>query len=253
MANLVQRSLDVRVRIVDRARKQAGLQLAQRLQIVIARSNSTIQRLGNAGSLQRTLQDERVRVFAVGPRHSEPAKKARTVIRATATKLEQPDLEDEAVIRILDGTAFQDALKASEDFVDQLARLLTKALDEERAALLPDGIEEPLPQIPGAARTLTRMTNHKQRLTSVPSAGSLSDQDLEMILKGRSERATAAAEWPTLYSELIEQMEQQHPEVQAFLRAVASQNGAQLELLTDKVRSHLKENEILDCYRINSY
>jgi hypothetical protein len=252
MASLVERAQDVRVRLVDRDRKKAGQQLAQRLTTTIKRSTTTAQRLDNALSLARTLRAENVGVPSIDRRTTEPAKKARTSLRSTATKLEPSDLEDEHVLRILDSPAFQDALKASDEIVDRLAGSLAKALEAERTALLPEGVDEPLTEVPGAASILFKLKNSQLKLTTATSltAESLSSDGLQLILQGRTKRADAAREWPALYATLTKQIERQHPEVQAFLRAVAGPDGAGLELLTEEVQSHLEESGTLENYRI---
>jgi hypothetical protein len=136
--------------------------------------------------------------------------------------------------------------------VERLAELMAKALVAERDELLPAGLDDPLPDVPGQAAIAMRLRLHQERLRRDISlnAEQMTPEGIAMVLEDRTARAQAAAYWAEEFPRLLAALERERPDVQEFLRAAATAEGAPISLLTPEVHRRLEQDGHLDEFRI---
>ncbi len=181
------------------------------------------------------------------------AKSARTRLRTTATRLQSPELDEANAIQLLGGRTFQEALGDADAIVGRMAGLIAKTLVSERDATLPSTLDDPLPDVPGYAAVVVRLKNRREQLLRdiTVTAEVLTPAGVADLLERRRARQQAVATWNEEFPKLVEALERERPDVQAFLRAAATPEGARLSLLTADVRSRLEEEQLLDEFRIH--
>ncbi len=251
MTTLEDRAQEVRRRVVDRGRKQAGQQLVQRIVETTARANRSVDRLETALQLKDAMGADGIDVKPLDRRATETGKKARTNLRSTATKLDGSELSDDEALRSLNGRAFQEGLRGGEELVDRLVTLLVQALEAERRSLLTPEVQQPIPDVPGQAAAAAKLSLDRRTLSTPVAlkADDLADSG-RVFLDTRRKLAAAATRWSELYPQLRAALADESPDVRRFLEAAAQEGGAPLDLLTDRVRERLREKELLDEFRI---
>ena len=132
-----------------------------------------------------------------------------------------------------------DALQTADDLARSLLADLNRSVNRKRVAMLPSGIDQPIVIYPGASQALAvGLQNIQSRLRKRVS--DLRADELEQRLRNLiSETEQWAEKLPQLESSLAGQ----HPEVQAFLRAAAIEDGAPWSLITPVVQSWLADAE----------
>lgn len=252
MTLLIERASATHAHLVDRNRKQAGAQLAQRLAAVGARAQRSMERLRVGLSGVDALAALGVSVGGPNAKLVAATKKACTNLRTSATRLEAAELDDAAALKILDGTAFQEGLGTVEKAVEDVAARLARSLEEDRKRLCPPNIGDPIPDVPGLAGVVTRLEIQQQRLRApvTVSADSLTEAGWAWALKERELRVEATAVWAKEYPDLVAALEKESPEFRDFLLAASGVGGAPLKLLTPAVLERLERDNLVDDFRV---
>jgi hypothetical protein len=253
MTTIADRAKALQTMLIDRGHEKAGIQLAQRLTEVAWRSKMDLNRVHVAIEIMDSLRKAGVPLRSVDKRSIDLAKKARTRLRSTATRLEAPELDEPAIIQTLDGPTFQEALRDADGMVERLAALVAKALETERSRVLPKTLDETLPDVPGKVAMVAQLSIKRERMR-VPvsvTAEALTSERAAVLLAEQADYQAAAAYWEETYPILREALERERPEVRAFLRAAATAEGAKLSLLTAEVWRRLEEDGNLDEFRIH--
>jgi hypothetical protein len=131
------------------------------------------------------------------------------------------------------------ALEAAEKFSRYLDSALNRSVEKKRQEILPDGIDKPVVRYPGTsflvAAQLEKLQTQLQRKVENVAPGEL-PQRLQKLVD-------AAASWAAERPRLDEGLDRQHPEVRAFLRQAASEDGAPWSLFTPVVQRWLDDPE----------
>jgi hypothetical protein len=173
------------------------------------------------------------------------ASKAVTNLRAAATRVRDSDQTDDLTGR-LKGSAVQDALKAAENLAKASIQVLRNAAEAERVRLA-DGKDRPITNLPGR-ESLQVQAKRIQATLRQPASGTTADL-LAAIDKWRE----AADGWDDVIRELERAVSELPEEIQAFVEAAASDDGAGWSLVTSTVRDWLDTSDNGDGYRMRKW
>ena len=252
MTTLSERAVAIHSSIVDAGRQQVSVKFSQQLTVVAARSDEAISQLHFAAEMEAAIREAHIPVQSLDKKVPELAKSARRSLKSTATRLEGPDLDEAAAIQLLNGAAFQEALKTAENVVARLANRLTQALESDRSTWIPATLDDPVPDVPGRSLIVGNLGRRQEKLLRglAVAPEDFTAEGVERLLARRADMLESAAYWEEEYPRLLAALGNELPEVQAFLRAAATPEGAPLSLLTPEVRSRLEEDDLLADFRI---
>jgi hypothetical protein len=169
---------------------------------------------------------------------------ARRTLRTAATAIVGAQV-DVIASRVRSNSVNQ-ALEAAEKYSRYLDAALNRSVENKRQEILPDGIDKPIVLYPGGshlvAAQLEKLQTRLQRKVEGIAPGEL-PQRLKLLVD-------AAASWAAERPRLDEGLDRQHPEVRAFLRQAATEDGAPWSLLTPVVQRWLEDPENTDSLRI---
>jgi hypothetical protein len=114
---------------------------------------------------------------------------------------------------------------------------LNKAVDAKRKELLPPDIERVIPNYPGAPIALTTRLEVIQRRLR----GTIQNREPAELVAIVPELHQDVLDWTKGIPTLDEGMVRLHPDIQAFVRAVASPDGAAWSLVTPTVATWLED------------
>jgi len=252
MSSLLDRAATVQSILLDRGRLEAGVQATQRLTQQKGRADASISGINASTELERRLSAESVIVAPIDKNTLESARKARTSLRTSATKLDSSDLSDEDTVSILGRKTLEDAMKAAESVVDRAIGRIQKALQDERNAGLPANIDDAIPDVPGQAarRAHLEVSRHRLKAPIGLNRGDLTPEGIGRVLDAMAARRADLEYWRREHPILLEALAKEDPEVQRFLHAAASEEGAPLAMLTSAVLDRLAADGLLDDFRI---
>lgn len=233
---------------------KAGAQLSARLVEITSSCDEVTTRLLVAESITKNLEAVGVAVPALSKGVISDAKKSRGQFRRVATALMDTNQLDQDYLKVMQSTGFNDALIFLERLTKAVAVAIGTGLTDDKIAKVPESLEEHVPDVPGEQGQVFRAKQAQDRLRE---AVSITGDDLDeaghaRILQTLEQISIDIALWEKEFPRLVALLEQQSPEFQAFLQAVALTDGAQLELLTEDVLQRLRESETLDNYRVKS-
>lgn len=206
------------------------------------RAKTATELIAQAFSVRSTLADHAVVVPPLAAHRRKEAGDGRTGLRRAATQLTDPDRQ---LTGLLNGQSVQSALKQAEDLAKALTSSAQAAVEERRKALRPDGLDSPVPDIPGHASIVFKLRTAKARLEEAVIAVALS------ALPERLRRLEEAADtWRALRPILDAHIAALPPAIQRFFQAAATEAGAPWSLVTPEVRSWLDEPDRRDQYRV---
>ncbi len=163
--------------------------------------------------------------------------KARTALRSAASSVTGAPVSE--IASRIHARSVNDALQTADDLARSLLADLNKSVDRKRLAILPSGIDQAIVVYPGASHALAvGLQLIQSRLRKRVS--DLSADELEQRLQGL---ISDAAQWAEKRPQLESSLVGQHPEVQAFLRAAATEAGAPWSLITLVVQAWLADPE----------
>jgi hypothetical protein len=169
---------------------------------------------------------------------------ARRTLRTAATTIVGAQVE--MIASRVRSSSVNQALEAAEKFSRYLDAALNRSVEKKRQEILPPGIDKPIIWYPGAdyvvAAQLEKLqTQLLSKVENVPPVD----------LAPRLQRLVgAAASWTANRPRLDEDLDRQHPEVRAFLRQAATEEGAAWRLLTPVVQRWLGDPENTASLRI---
>lgn len=174
----------------------------------------------------------------VGASRRPDAAKARRHLRSLATRVTDPSLE---LTDRLTSKSLDEVWEVARRTAKAAERALYEAADGERQLLRPDDLGELVAPVTGS----TAMAVNRLRRTL--------DQPAKDIAVGQLPTAVqrwraGAREWEDIRNAVAEAMSSLHPEVQTFLDAAASVQGAPWPLVTQAVREWLDQYENSDGY-----
>jgi hypothetical protein len=238
--------------LLDRGRREAGLQAKQRLTQQKDRIDACIAGINAAIELERRLAEDSLTVAPIDKATLDAARRARTILRTSATRLDAPGLSDDDTISVLGGKALEDSIQTAESIIDRAATRIRKALVDERNSALPADINAPIPDVPGQYGRRVRLDGCRQRLQSPIelTRGELTPHGVEQVIAARTKRREDVDFWQREHPMVLEALAKEEPEVQRFLLAAASDDGASLAQLTPAVKDRLVKDNLLDEFRI---
>ncbi len=253
MSGLVERANKIEITLGDLKRNEADADLATTLVHASAGVARLISQLQGAVEINRLLSEDGLEIPRLANNKVESAMKAKSDARKTATNLEKPDQGGQEIVGILNGKGVQDgALGEGETTAKALAQGFETALEGERRALLPENLQDQIPEVPNGFKFHRALVKAHDVLAA---AVSVTPTDLadgpEPIRDARTTRKSAAEVWKKNHSDLVELIEKEDPEIQKFFREASSPDGASLSGLTDKVSKRLKKDDLTDSYRIH--
>lgn len=253
MTTLNEQSKNVLGRIINKEQGRLELQAANRMSNFRQDLDRLVEELTSLRDCRSYLVGEGLEVAVVTGKRSKEASKARTNLRSAATRLEKSDLSVEELISTVDGDTARQAIAAVEGLRDSLLKLIEICLDTERERLAPEEAYDDLPDVPGNTRLVHSLEQAKARLTSPVSLavgdirnGSDAIRDRLALLKEKAEV------WSTNYPKLAAALAAASPEMQTFIKAASTEDGAPLSLLTDAVRAELEAADQLAGYRVRA-
>ena len=253
MTTLNEQSKNVLGRIINKEQGRLELQAANRMSNFRQDLDRLVEELTSLRDCRSYLVGEGLEVAVVTGKRAKEASKARTNLRSAATRFEKSDLSVEELISTVDGDTARQAIAAVEGLRDSLLKLIETCLNTERERLAPEEAYDDLPDVPGNTRLVHSLEQAKARLTSPVSLavgdirnGSDAIRDRLALLKEKAEV------WSTNYPKLAAALAAASPEMQTFIKAASTEDGAPLSLLTDAVRAELEAADQLDGYRVRA-
>lgn len=240
--------------LANSAQAKAGELLSGRLTEVTSSCEQVTDRLLFAEKITENIKARDVDVAAFSKATVEGARKSKVQLRRIATSLGDSDLSDQQYLKILQSQPFNDALKFVEKLTKDRASAIGTGLNAFKAAKAPESIEQTVPDVPGEQGPvhLARQAQSRLRERVLISADDLDANGEQHILKNLKEILSDVKTWEEKFPRLLSLLEQQSPQFQKFLQAVAGPQGASLDLLTEDVLCRLRDFGTLDNYRVKS-
>jgi len=240
--------------LANSAQAKAGELLSGRLIEITSRCDQATNRLLFAEKIAENIRTQGVDIPALSKATADGVRKSKTQLRRVATSLRDPDLSDQQYLKIFQYEAFNDALKFLEKLIKDEAGAIRDGLNAYKVAKAPESIEQTVPDVPGENGPvhLARQAQSRLREQVLISAEDLDADGEQRILKNLKDILDDVKTWEEKFPRLVSLLEQQSPEFQKFLQAIASPAGASLDLLTEDVLCRLRDSATLDNYRVKS-
>lgn len=252
MTDLQTRAEALRTALLDRNEVQLDKEAHAVLVATIHRADAEAVRLRGATAVLAAAIDAGLEPSSLSRNVADAARKARTGLRRNATRCEQTDIKPQDLMQIANGRSTQDALIAAGKLVDAMISRLERALDAERDRLAPNGLDQPLPEVPGHSARIVRLRGTQQLFQR--------DQRVDRDAVGRGEGDAVlrpltalrdrAQQWSEDYPTVMKAVESESPQVRAFLTECASAEGAALSMATVEVLERLKRDGLLNEFRV---
>jgi hypothetical protein len=169
---------------------------------------------------------------------------ARRTLRKAATDVVGVSVNE--IARRVRSRSVNQALETAEKYSRYLDSALNRSVEKKRQEILPADIDKPVIHYPGVSfrlvAQLERLKSQLQRKVENLAPGDLAERLQALI--------GAAETWTTERPRLDEGLDRQHPEVRAFLRQAATEDGAPWSLLTPVVQQWLGDPENTASLRI---
>jgi phosphoenolpyruvate carboxylase len=170
------------------------------------------------------------------------AAKARRNLRTLATAAVDPGVD---VVERLRAGSVHEALKVAELTARNAENVLTEAADKERRRLRPADLDALATTVPGRESVALAIKRIRSAFEELPRTTPAS------VLPTKVEMWRAqAAEWERLKTVIDEVVAQMDPQIQAFVNAAATVQGAPWSMITAKVRAWLDTDGNDDEYRV---
>ena len=252
MSGLVERANEIEIALGDLRRNEADAQLDTTVVETSARVERLISQLQGAVETNNLLSEDGLEIPSMAKKKVESATKAIASALEAATNLEKPDQESQDIVGILNGRGVQEGVLAEgETIAKAMAQVLEDLLEDERQALLPKNLQDPIADVPGGLKLHRALMQARDVLGEEVS---VTPTDLAagpgLVRDARTARKSAAEAWQRNHSDLVELLEKEDPEIQKFFRETSSPDGAPLSGLTDKVSKRLKKDDLTESYRI---
>jgi len=253
MSGLVERANKIEIALGDLKRNEADADLGKTLVETSAKVARLISQLQGAVEINRLLSEDGLEIPRLPKNRVESATKAKTAARKTATILEKPGQGPQDIVGILNGKGVQEkALVEGGTVAKALAKGVETALEDERQALLPKNLQDPIPEVPNGFKLHRALVKAREVLVVAVSVTPTDLADGPVPIRdARTARKLEAEAWEKNYLALDELLEKEDPEIQKFFREASSENGASLSRLTDKVSKRLKKDDLTGSYRIH--
>jgi hypothetical protein len=222
------------------ADRQARLEIENARQ----RAGSSRQALKDALDAIPVLAESGVTVPPIPSQTLSDLPVARRTLRTAATNIVGVSVDE--IAKRVRSSSVNHALETAEKYSRYLDSALNRSVEKKRQEILPPGIDEPVIHYPGVSYTLVaqleRLKTQLQRKVENLAPGDLAQRLQELV--------RAAESWSANRPRLDEGLDRQHPEVRAFLRQAAAEDGAPWSLLTPTVQRWLGDPENTASLRI---
>lgn len=168
---------------------------------------------------------------------------ARTNLRRAVTRI-VADSESDLTSRI-NGESVQKPLRTAETVANDYEKKLIAAAELRRIQLCPDGVSDPLPEIPNADQVLLLRLRRAQEELRTPIANIAPGQ----LLARLSQLEQYAKEWSDKRPRLDEVIDALPAAVQTFL-AQAARGGAPWEMVDADVRAWLDSDDNGSAFKV---
>lgn len=203
----------------------------QTLKLACTRAEAATARLAVARAAAAELTDLGVPIQI---KASEQVSAARRNLRTAATAAQNPET---SLTNRLRAEATQTALKTAESRAGEFEGAMRRAVALEGARLRPPDLDTLASALPRGEAVLVRLSMLQRDFTGLPQDTSL--HVLPDIVRRLREHADG---WDETRAEAQRARDRLHPEVQAFMRAAATDAGAAWSMLTPTVRGWLDAN-----------
>lgn len=191
--------------------------------------------LASVRDAQQELTRRHISIFGLAGKNKTEVSKARTALRSAATGSVGATVAELA--QKLHTASVDAAIGNAETMLKSATLELNRAVDAKRRELLPADIERSIPNYPGVdigSRTTLEIVQRRLR-TKIEN-----QQPADLVAKVQQLQQDVL-EWTKRIPALEEGMRVLNPEIQAFLRAVASEEGASWSLITPTVSEWLQD------------
>ena len=169
---------------------------------------------------------------------------ARRTLRKAATDVVGVSVNE--IAKRVRSSSVNQALETAEKYSRYLDSALNRSVEKKRQEILPADIDKPVIHYPGVSYRLVaqleRLKSQLQRKVENLAPGDLAERLQALV--------GAAESWTANRPLLDEGLDRQHPEVRAFLRQAAAEDGAPWSLLTPTVQRWLGDPENTASLRI---
>jgi hypothetical protein len=166
------------------------------------------------------------------------------------TTFEQEEIE--SLSELLDGDPVKNMNLSMEDLQTLIMSTVNETLNEFRKSLMTDRMKKPIENVPNvyaASRKLVRSVEILEKDIQIPMTA-LVDSNVEPFLKKIDDLKDAKKVWDENIEEHENAVRDQNPAFLKFDKAAASEDGANIKLLTPTVREYLEAEELLNDYVI---
>lgn len=166
------------------------------------------------------------------------------------TTFEQDEIE--SLSGLLDGDPVKKMNLSMENLQKSIMSTVNETLNEFRESLMTDRMKNPIENLPNLfnlRRKLSRSVEILENDIQIPMTD-LVDNNVGVILKKIQDLRDAKKVWDENIEEHENAVRDQNPAFLKFDKAAASEDGANIKLLTSDVRKYLEKEELLNDYVI---
>ena len=242
---------EVRLALADLSVVAKDDDFARAMDNVHDRSRKALSHIEAAKRYRTALRAEGLDVGVLAPGERKACETGRQTARRVATQLLSQEGKRSG---LLTTEAVEQALGAATTAWKTILVRSNQAVQTEQARLRPSGLDQRIPELPGA-RLKVELQHHQQKLQA--SVGVLPEKLLDLAPGSEArevrELRAAAEQWKELHAQLTERLKEQPPEVQRFIHAASSEAGAPLSWLNERVLAWLEQAGATDNFVIRSH
>lgn len=230
-------AVEVRLALADLSAVAKDDEFARAMANVHDRAGEALRRTDAARRYRNALRDEGLDVGVLNPGEKKACETGRQTVRRVATQLLSQEGKRAG---LLTSEAVEQALGAATTAWKTIVNRANQALQAEQQRLRPADFDQPIPEVPGTQRLRVELLRYQQKLQG--SVG-VSPEKLLDVAPGSEEveeLRVAAKKFKELRAQILEGLKDQPLEVQRFIRAASSEEGAPLSMLTQAIRDWLE-------------
>jgi hypothetical protein len=253
MKNLLERAGTLESALLSRGQQEARGELRTRLFEEQSRAEGSKRRFETIEEFRAALPANGVPAPEVAKGTLELARKAKRSFRQIATELEKDDSSEPELVSVLARSSLAVALQDLSKIISYLTKAVEKSITDHRLTILPGSFEEIVPEVPGKAGVVARLKICRDRLSSpIVILVDKTDERFKNVATILGVIRKDIDYWETELPGVIDAFAKQSPELQAFLVAVSSPDGAPLQMITPEILAMLRDNETISEYRVQN-
>jgi hypothetical protein len=251
--NLLERAATLDSALLSRGQKEAGDKLLDQLVVVQSRAEGARRRFETIEEIRAELPANGVLAPEVAKGTLELARKTKKSLRLIATALEKDDSSEQELVHVLARSSMSTAMNSLPKIESDITKAVEKSITAHRLTILPRSLEEIVPEVPGKTLVVSRLKICRERLSSpIVILVDITDERFKDVATILGAIRKDVDYWEKELSGVLDAFAKQSPELQAFLVAVSSPEGAPLQMITPEVLEMLRDNETISEYRVRS-